>query len=50
MDFKSEKSGKKSFRERLLDLCGYEIWPLSASFWFRFLVLESPFYSRMTGK
>ena len=26
MDFKSEKPAKKSFRERLLNLCGYEIW------------------------
>ena len=27
MDFNSGKPGEKSFRERLLNLCGYEIWP-----------------------
>ena len=27
MDFKSKPHRKKSFGERLLNLCGYEIWP-----------------------
>ena len=27
MDFKSKPPRKKSFSERLVNLCGYEIWP-----------------------